>query len=191
MTKPRAVEAAHLIDRLERLARSGDQAAEINPVQWKAMRYLARANRFSRTPAALAEYLASTRGTVSQTLISLEEKGIVAREQSRRDKRSIELSLTAAGLRMLKKDPLLALAGDIEAATGPRLEEFVESLRASLQQAISRNEGRAFGACRTCRHFRRAVRRDARFPHHCALLDEPLSEGDSVHICVEQEPAAA
>jgi DNA-binding MarR family transcriptional regulator len=191
MPEPSALEAAHLIDRLERLARSGDQAAEINPVQWKAMRYLARANRFSRTPAALADYLASTRGTVSQTLISLEEKGIVARGPSRRDRRSVELSLTASGMRMLKRDPLLALAGDIEAATGPRLDEFVENLRASLRQAIGRNEGRAFGACQGCRHFRRAMRPNSRFPHHCALLDEPLSEADSLHICVEQEPAAA
>ncbi|CAH2394963.1 hypothetical protein [Mesorhizobium ventifaucium] len=59
---PEALEAAHLIDRLERLARSGEQSGRLNPAQWDALRYLARANRFSRTPAALANYLASTRG---------------------------------------------------------------------------------------------------------------------------------
>ena len=62
MTSSVALEAAHLIDRLERLARLGDAPGGINPAQWKALRYLARANRFSRTPAALADYLASTRG---------------------------------------------------------------------------------------------------------------------------------
>ena len=70
-----ALRAASLIDRLGRLMRSGEHAGDLNPAQWEALRYLARANRFSRTPAALAQYLGSTRGTVSQTLIALEDHG--------------------------------------------------------------------------------------------------------------------
>ena len=52
-----------------------------------------RANRFSPTPAALADYLASTRGTISQTLIALESKGHVTCEVGQRDRRSIDLAL--------------------------------------------------------------------------------------------------
>ncbi len=74
-----AIEAAQLIERLDRLVRSGESGHGLNPAQWEALRYLARANRFSRNPAALADYLGSTRGTVSQTLIALEQKGHVAR----------------------------------------------------------------------------------------------------------------
>ena len=190
MPTPEALEAAQLIDRLERLARSGEQTGGLNPAQWEALRYLAHANRFSRTPAALADYLASTRGTVSQTLIALVEKGLVARTPSARDKRSVELSLTAHGEAMLRSDPLLALARDIDGAAGRRARDLAASLRATLRNAIARNDGRAFGACLTCRHFRADVRRSGP-PHHCALLDEPLSEADSRAICVEQEPAAA
>jgi DNA-binding MarR family transcriptional regulator len=190
MFAPDALEAAHLIDRLDRLARSGEQTGGLNPAQWEALRYLARANRFSRTPAALADYLSSTRGTVSQTLIAIEEKGFVARAPSARDKRSVELSLTTRGAAMLRSDPLLALASDIEAATGRRARDLAAILRATLRNAIARNEGRAFGACLTCRHFRADVRPRSGSPHHCALLDEPLSEADSRAICVEQEPAA-
>jgi DNA-binding MarR family transcriptional regulator len=184
-----ALEAAHLIDRLERLARSGEQVGDLNPAQWEALRYLARANRFSRTPAALADYLAATRGTVSRTLASLEEKGYVERAASARDGRSVEFALSANGERALKRDPLLALAKDIEQAAGAALPEFLDSLRQTLRRAIARNGGRAFGACYTCRHFRADVRPTARTPHHCALLDEPLSEADSRAICAEQEPA--
>jgi DNA-binding MarR family transcriptional regulator len=191
MPSPEALEAAHLIDRLERLARSGEQSAGLNPAQWEALRYLARANRFSRTPAALADYLASTRGTVSQTLIALEQKGLVARKRSARDKRSIELPLTARGEAMLKNDPLLAIARDIDAAAGPRAEDLVARLRALLRTTIARNGGRVFGVCSTCRYFRAGVRPRAASPHHCALLDEPLSDADSRAICVEQESAAA
>jgi DNA-binding MarR family transcriptional regulator len=188
---PEALETAHLIDRLERLARAGEQVGRLNPAQWEALRYFARANRFSRTPAALADYLASTRGTISRTLASLEAKGYVAREPSARDGRSVEFALTVAGDRVLKHDPLLATARDIEQATGGDLAALLDSLRQTLRNAIARNQGHAFGACYTCRHFRAHVRPSTRTPHHCALLDEPLSEADSRAICSEQEPAVA
>ncbi len=186
-----ALEAAHLIDRLERLARSGELGEGLNPAQWDALRYLARANRFSRTPAALSDYLASTRGTVSQTLIALEGKGYVSREPSRRDKRSIDLTLTRQGERALKRDPLLVLAQDIAQAAGPRAKMFSECLRQTLRHALARNRGRAFDLCAGCRHFRADAHPAPGSPHHCALLDQPLSQADSQAICVEQEPAAA
>jgi DNA-binding MarR family transcriptional regulator len=186
-----ALEAAHLIDRLERLARSGEQAGDLNPAQWEALRFLARANRFSRTPAALADYLASTRGTVSRSLASLEAKGYVRRAANARDGRSVEFALSADGERALKRDPLLVLADDLEHAAGGEVAALRDTLRQTLHHAITRNRGRAFGVCRTCRYFRANVRPSTRTPHHCALLDEPLSESDSHAICAEQEPAVA
>jgi DNA-binding MarR family transcriptional regulator len=188
---PDALEAAHLIDRLERLARSDEQVGDLNPAQWEALRYLARANRFSRTPAAVADYLASTRGTVSRTLASLEAKGYVERGPNARDGRSVSLALSSEGERAMKRDPLRALAEDIERAAGGDVAAIRDALRQTLRVAIIRNQGRAFGVCRTCRHFRSDVRPSTRTPHHCALLDEPLSEGDSLAICAEQEPAVA
>jgi DNA-binding MarR family transcriptional regulator len=188
---PGALEAAHLIDRLERLARFGEQADRLNPAQWDALRYLARANRFSRTPAAVADYLASTRGTVSRTLASLESKGYLSRGQSSRDGRSVEFVLTRVAEKALRRDPLLAMAEDIEQATGGNVADLLDGLRQTLRAAIARNLGRAFGACFSCRHFRAHIRPSSRTPHHCALLNEPLSELDSRSICVEQEPAAA
>lgn len=188
MSSSPSLEAAHLIDRLERLARAGEQVGPLNPAQWEALRYLARANRFSRNPAALADYLASTRGTISRTLASLEAKGYVAREPSARDGRSVEFVLTASGREALRRDPLLAMAKDIERATNSETVALLESLRQTLRNAIARNKGRAFGACYTCRHFRAHVRSTGS-PHHCSLLDEALSETDSRAICAEQEPA--
>ena len=181
-----ALDAAHLIDRLERLARGGAPARGLNPAQWEALRYLARANRFSRTPAALADYLGSTRGTVSQTLIALEQKGLVARGPSPRDRRSVDLRLTAEGAAALEADPLLTLASDIAASA--EAAGLAAALRAVLRAAVARNGRRAFGLCRTCRHFRRSTDPGVT-PHRCALLGEPLDEAESLAICVEQEDA--
>lgn len=190
MKMSQALEAAYLLGRLERLARSGVTVEGLNPAQWEALRYLSRANRFSRTPAALADYVGSTRGTISQTLIALEQKGLAARSASRRDGRSVELALTRRGAALLKHDPLTHLACDIAAGTGGDPAALLATLQAILAATIARNDGRAFGVCHTCRHFRRHARPGAASPHHCALLDEPLSDADSTDICQEQEAAA-
>jgi DNA-binding MarR family transcriptional regulator len=190
-TTPSALEAAHLIDRLERLVRASEAAGDLNPAQWEALRYFARTNRFSRTPAALADYLASTRGTISRTLASLEAKGYLRRGPSFRDGRSVEFALTAKATKALSRDPLTALALDIEAACDRDAQALAESLRSTLLMAIARNGGRAFGACFSCRYFRTDVHPGRSAPHHCGLLDEPLSRADSRAICVEQEPQAA
>lgn len=186
-TSPEAIEVANLIDRLARLARDGGAANGLNPAQWQVLRYLKRANRFSRTPAAVADYLGSTRGTVSQTLISLEQKGCVTRQASARDRRSVMLELTGQGRHVLRLDPLLVLAGDVTSATGGGDAELAGLLQSILAAAIARNGGRAFGVCRNCRHFRASG--DPGKPHRCSLLDEPLSDSDSGSICVEQEAA--
>ncbi|MBU6458014.1 MAG: MarR family transcriptional regulator [Bradyrhizobium sp.] len=184
----RAVEAARLVDRLVRLVRSGVSRQGINPAQWEALRFLARANRFSRTPAALADYLVSTRGTVSQTLIALESKGLVLRRQSSRDRRSVELELTSRGLEMLETDPLIELASDLgKSGSDDGLASTTEILRDALRRALQRNDSRPFGVCRSCRYFRKDA--SGRGKHHCGLIDEPLSEKESDLICSEQQPA--
>jgi DNA-binding MarR family transcriptional regulator len=185
---PLAATAAQLIDRLDRLVRSGESRHGLNPAQWEALRYLTRANRFSRTPAALAEYLGSTRGTVSQTLIALEQKGYVARVQSSRDKRSIDLDLTERAHAELSGDPLNELASDIAASQSADLDVVVMLLQKTLSRALARNGGRPFGVCHTCRHFERSTARSGSYAR-CRLLGEPLNREDSLAICIEQEAA--
>lgn len=181
-----SLKAANLIERLGRLIQAEEQKGALNPAQWEALRYLERANRFSRTPAVLAEYLGSTRGTVSQTLIALEKKGCVERRPSARDRRSVDMILTDQGRRHLAEDPLLKTAACIE-ATGIG-GELANALSAVLHEAILRNRSKSFGVCASCRFFRHDERpEDPSAPHRCALLDVPLSGEDSGKICVEHE----
>ena len=48
---------AALIERIGRLVSRESHAEGLQPVQWEALRYLAKANRFSRTAAAATAYL--------------------------------------------------------------------------------------------------------------------------------------
>lgn len=184
-----AREAAFLIDRLERLLRGRESGGDLNPAQWEALRFLSHANRFSRTPAALAGYLGSTRGTVSQTLIALEDKGYVAREPSPRDGRSVDLRLTQQGAAALAEDPLTAVAADLSVSAGSDIVRLRAILGDVLHRALQRSGGRPFGVCRLCRHFRDGSGPTADLPNHCALLDEPLSAYDADAICAEQRAA--
>ncbi|MDQ0313744.1 MarR family winged helix-turn-helix transcriptional regulator [Amorphus orientalis] len=154
---------------------------ELNPAQLAALAYLSRANRFSRSPSQVAEYLGATRGTVSQTLKALERKGYVHETRSQSDKRSISYELTAAGAdAAARRSPLSVALGRLEDSTAAELEDTLSALLSSIIRA---NGGRPFGVCRTCRHFRRNA--EGAF---CALLSVPLSASETEKICQEQEP---
>jgi DNA-binding MarR family transcriptional regulator len=68
-----------LVAQIGNLLRAEERRAcarfRLQPVHVNAMVYIARSNRFSNTPAALTEFLSLTKGTVSQTLLVLEQKG--------------------------------------------------------------------------------------------------------------------
>lgn len=91
---PAAYDIASLIERLVRLLRSEEFDSGLIPAQWEALRYLARCNRFSDSPAALAAYMGSTRGTVSQTVRALERKGLVEKTPRQGEGRSVTLGLS-------------------------------------------------------------------------------------------------
>jgi DNA-binding MarR family transcriptional regulator len=185
-------QVADLIERLGRLAHTEQFANDLNPAQWEALRYLARANRFSRSPTALAAFLGATKGTISQTLIALERKGLVERRRSENDRRGVVLHLTAQGRARLDADPLTALAAC--AAELPREVQggLADGLRAILAAMQRRNGRRPFGQCTTCRFFApEAASGNPGGPHFCGLLREPLSTEEIERICHEQDPARA
>ncbi len=183
---------ADLIERLGRLADALQRSGGLVPAQWEALRYLGRANRYSRHPGALAAFLGTTKGTVSQTIIALERKGLVVRTDDPRDRRAVHIDLTDAGRGALSQDPLGGLAevaAGLQEAAAARLAADLTALLARLQ----RRRGRpGFGVCGTCRFFRRNGAEDeAAGPHRCGLTQEPLGDTDARHICVEHTPLVA
>jgi DNA-binding MarR family transcriptional regulator len=75
-----------------------------------ALRFFARANWFSRTPSAFAEFQATTRGTATQTIKALEAGGYLVRQRLESDGRSVSLQLTDKGREALARDPFEVLA---------------------------------------------------------------------------------
>ncbi len=173
-----------LLERLARVIHNDAHADGLKPTQWEALRYLARANRFSRSPSALTSYLGVTKGTVSQTLQALERKGLIEKTTASQDRRAVALTLTVEGEELLVQDPLHELEQGLAALPEATQHALGDHLQALMQEMLKRRDGRPFGACRSCSHFRREHEQGD--PHFCGLLREPLSVADSQQHCVEQ-----
>jgi len=172
-----------VLERLSRVLQNETHADGLKPVQWEALRYLARANRFSRTPSAVTGYLGITKGTVSQTLNALERKGLVQKATAVGDRRNVTLELTEAGCKLLRDDPILTLS--VAAADLPpdARDEIADGLRSVLRQLLQHRQQRPFGPCRTCRYFEDHAPNGT--PHRCTLLDQTLNDEDGELICAE------
>lgn len=175
---------AELVNRLGRAVHCLQFAQGLNPAQWEALRYMARANRYSRTPSALAAYLGTTKGTASQTVKALEAKGYLKRQPEPADRRVCRLMLTEAGTRLLERDPIRQIGASL-AGAGLEVEETLAQLDRLMRGMQNTCGMRSFGVCQCCEHFGcdRATA-DPGGPHRCGLTGEPLSEVEKTRICV-------
>lgn len=184
-------DATRLIELLERLGnllrterRLGAHGAGLQPVHLQALTYLARCNRYSNTPAAVTSYLGTTKGTASQSLGVLEREGLIGRRTDPEDKRVSRLKVTRKGERML--EALLPLPGWEASARALDQEQTrvaADTLEALLRHRQIARDGRSFGECHTCRHFRQ----EGRNTYRCGLTGEPLRAEETTRICHEHE----
>ncbi len=190
MSKPHAPDGERLYElllRLGRLIQAGERmsGAPLLPVQLNALHYLGRANRYSNTPQAVAEYLGVTKGTGSQTLRALEQRGLIERRTDKDDRRVQRLVVTTAGKRLIRRvippATVAAAARDLGEHCVGALEEDLQGLLRSLQRS---HGGRAFGVCKTCRHFQPSRRGRGGV---CGLTSEPLRAVDATLLCREHE----
>jgi len=170
-----------LINRLARLDAGDSWGVDLNPSQRTVLDFLSRANRFSRSPSQVAEYMGTTRGTISQTLKSLGKKGYISESRSETDKRAISYELTAKGRAATRMPGSLEL--ELADLAPDRRDRLATALSELLAGYVAKNRSKPFGICQTCRHF--SPRAKGGF---CALLSERLSERDATKICHEQVP---
>lgn len=175
----------HLREQIARLARldaATGWVGDLNPTQRAAISYLARANRFSRSPSHLSGYLGTTRGTVSQTLKSLLQKGYVTEQRSETDKRAINFELTDRGQKIAETPtPLDAVLEELSDEDQQSLQHI---LSRAMRRVLAQNQGPEFGPCRTCVYHSRGEAGS-----ECSLLSVALTKQESDQICFEQVSA--
>jgi DNA-binding MarR family transcriptional regulator len=181
--------ACEMYEYLERISnlirtsvRKSGQTWDLQPIQFEALHYLSRCNRYSNTPVGVAEFLGLTKGTVSQTLRVLENHGLVEKHTDLHDRRVVHLTVTLVGGQVLDEavPPPLFKAALVQMPDAERhhMEQTMATLLRRLQQA---NQLKTFGTCKTCVHHQR--RNDGL--RQCGLTQEILDDFDAEKICRE------
>lgn len=186
------MDAAHIYEYLERIshllradARRSDSGAALQPVQLEALHYLSLCNQYSNTPAAVADYLGLTKGTVSQTLQVLENNGYVEKRPDVKDRRVVHLLLTEEGQELVANAiPPKTLRGGIDSLPESARRQLGASLRLLLDAMQRENQRRPFGVCKTCHH--NTDLGGDRF--RCELTGGILTPIDVTRICREHVP---
>lgn len=190
--EPDAELAADLIVHLARLARARDDrpgmeaAPRLSAAQWAALRYMSRANPFSRTPSAFARYHGTTRGTASQTIKSLVGAGFLVSSRDPRDRRSVRFSLTKAGEALLADDGACTLVAAVSELPAAEREALIGSMRRIAGEIAARHGEPCFGCCHDCRHFRDG----ADCPNFCEQVGAPVKFEDQHLLCADFEAEA-
>jgi len=173
-----------LVERLGNLMRTELRKSGVDeslqPVHVQALIYLSRANRYSNTPQALTDYLGLTKGTVSQTLLVLDRRGLIERYQDDIDRRVVRLRLSSAGEQFLyESQPTLPWQNATRNISPNRIRNAVSALRETLTQLQEDNEGSNFGVCHNCSYCQRLSQRISR----CGLMGDRISGPETRKIC--------
>ena len=173
---------AALIERIGRFARARE-AATLAPAQWEALRFIARANSFSRQPGAVAAWLATTKGTASQTLMALERKGLIRKARHPSDGRVTRLEATQAGLTLLEDDPMQGLVAAIARLPPLYAAALSQSLAHIAGDLAPEGARPVFSGCAGCRHLE--AHGEAR---RCRNFGADLSGEEATLACVAHSP---
>ncbi|MCS7235105.1 MAG: MarR family winged helix-turn-helix transcriptional regulator [Armatimonadota bacterium] len=170
----------------------GALARGLTPTQAQILSYLRFRGREGARVSEVAEALAVTPATASESTDALVRKGLVRKVRAAEDGRARQVVLTAAGRREARR-----LAGWPDF-----LLQAVRSLPAGEQAALLRvllktirelqNAGRipTSRMCVTCRYFRPYAHPDPAAPHHCDFVDAPFGDGLLRVDCPDHVPAA-
>lgn len=161
----------------------------LTPTQGQILALL-RSRREALTVGDLADGLAVSSPTVSDSLASLVAKGLATKSRSPRHPRAVAVRLTRAGRRAAERsaawpDALLAAVDVLEPAEQAVLLRALTKMIRALQV---RGAIPVPQMCASCTYFRPDVHSDAERPHHCAFVDAPFGDRELRLDCADHEP---
>src|SRR5438876_2848227 len=187
-----ARETAELLLQAGRLVQAEGYDGDLSPAQWMALRYFARANPFSRTPSAFAEFQATTRGTASQAIKALEAGGYLVRQRSRADGRSVSLRLTDKGHEAVARDPFEVLVSAVDSLDAEEQIAMRDALHQVLTTVAASGAHRRFGVCQDCTYLGGETccssTSATRSALECLLFGVPIESEDAGLLCAYFQP---
>ena len=187
-----ARETAELLLQVGRLVQAEGYDGELSPAQWMALRFFARANSFSRTPSAFAEFQATTRGTATQAIKALEAGGYLVRQPFKTDGRSVSLRLTSKGKKALARDPFEVLVRAVDSLDATERTAIRRALHQVLSILARSGARRQIGVCQDCTYLggEMCCNLTSASPSalKCLLFGVPIEPADAGPLCVHFQP---
>jgi len=187
-----ARETAELLLMVGRLVQFECYDSGLSPAQWMALRFFSRANSFSRTPSAFAEFQATTRGTATQAIKALEAGGYLVRQRSKADGRSFTLCLSDKGKKALARDPFEGLVRAVDALDVEEQTAMHDALHQVLTTVAASGTRRRFGVCRDCAYLGGEVCCTSTSANQsateCLLFGVRIDPKDAGLLCVHYQP---
>lgn len=192
--RPLAQKLGHALNRVQVAMRADSWELcgqnDLNPTQGQILMLLGGRPTGLRL-SEIADELAVSAPTVSESVATLVDKGFAKKGRARDDARAVAVTLTPAGKRVVER--LDAVGGSIATV----LESLPESEQVQLYRTMLKMvrqlqaEGKIPGSrmCVTCRYFRPNVHNDTERPHHCALVDAAFGDQTLRSDCREHEAA--
>ncbi len=166
----------------------GGQA--LSPIQVQVLIFLLFHDERLARVGELAKEFMVTPATVSDTVSSLERKGLVKKIRSQQDRRSFILRLTPKGKRLAKN--VADWTAPVEIALKDVSETEKKTLLSVLFRMIAQLQDQGVvqttRMCLSCRHFGENAHPAGEKPHHCHLLDKQLAGAELRIDCTEHEP---
>jgi DNA-binding MarR family transcriptional regulator len=164
----------------------------ITPTQGQILVLLRSRGRLLLRLTEVAELLAISPPTASDSVRALVRKGLVKKTRAAHDARAVALELTPEGCDEAQRaaswpDFLLRA---IHTLTEPEQEAFLVALIKMIGALIEDGQIPMQRMCVVCRHFQanREPNRDP--PHHCTLVDAPLGRRHLRLDCPDHEVAS-
>lgn len=145
----------------------------LTPLQIQVLFYLREHREEKRKPHLLAAYFLVKKPTISETLRILEGKGFIMRRKDPQNKRSVILTLTSKGEKIIEKlnnfvQPLEESINALTPKERERLYYFLFKLIYSLYKQGVIQEQRM---CFLCKYYEKSYKGYTRY---CKLLEKPL-----------------
>lgn len=182
------------ISRIGSVLRSGmwefATSENLNPAQAEILQLLHSRAQGVRL-SWVAKQLSISAASASDSVAALVAKGLVRKARALDDGRATDLYLTDAGRQVAQR--IAGATGFADQAVTKLSPQAQEQLLGGLLQVIGQLQKTErfpeLRACLSCKHFQPDRHQDAAAPHHCGLVDAPLSVAMLRIDCPEHQPA--
>lgn len=164
----------------------------VHPTQMQVLVFLARSHPRGLRLSEVADHLAVTLPTASESVSALERKGLVVRTQDPFDRRAQSIGITPEGGEAAARgaqwpDLILSAVEELDPAEKGTLLRLIMKMIRGFQ---ARGEISPHRMCVTCRYFQPHRHNDPQRPHHCGFVDAAFGDAQLRFDCREFEGAS-